>query len=266
MNDQIILSMESCDNNMGEIERQTGLIVTGSSGLLGREIKKLLTSANYPTSKTFDVTKYSQMEEYVANHKCNIILHAAAFTSPPRVEEDPLKAIDVNIIGTGNVVRLCIRHKIKLIYISTDYVFKGDVGNYCEEDPVYPVNKYAWSKLGGECVVRMHDNSLVIRTTFGPNVFPYDKAFIDQWTSRESVGDIAKKIVSVMNKDIKGVIHIGGQRRTVYKYAKSLDEGRDIRPISIGEVSFNVPKDTSLNVEKFNSIMSNSGIEGEDCK
>ncbi len=58
-------------------------------------------------------------------------------------------------------------------------MLKGDQGNYKETDPVYPVNKYAWSKLGGECAVRMYDKSLIIRTTFGPNVFPYQKAFVD---------------------------------------------------------------------------------------
>ena len=83
----------------------------------------------------------------------------------------------------------------RLVQISTDYVFNGEKGNYREDDPVFPVNKYAWSKLGGECAVLIYDNSLVVRTSFGPSQFPFEKAFADQWTSRESVGAIAGKIV-----------------------------------------------------------------------
>src|SRR5690606_22152297 len=96
-------------------------------------------------------------------------------------EKDPLNGIETNIIGTANVVKLCMKHSLRLIYISTDYVFSGDKGDYKENEPVHPVNKYAWSKLGGECAVRMYDKALIVRTSFGANVFPYDKAFVDQW-------------------------------------------------------------------------------------
>lgn len=232
---------------------QSKLIMTGGSGLLGTEIKKSLPQINFPSSEDFNVTNYEQMESYIKLGDYNMLLHAAAFTSPPKVDRDPLKVIEVNIIGTATVVKLCMKYDLKLVYVSTDYVFKGDKGNYREDDPVYPINKYAWSKLGGECAVRMYDNSLIVRTTFGPNVFPYEKAFIDQWTSRESVSVIAKKIISLLDKDIKGVIHVGGKRKTVYEYAKSLDESRDIKQLSVNEVSFKVPIDTSLNCEKYNN-------------
>jgi dTDP-4-dehydrorhamnose reductase len=201
------------------------------------------------------------MKKYVESHGCDLLIHAAAFTSPPLIEKDPLKALEVNIVGTSNVVKLCMEFGIRLIYLSTDYVFEGDRGNYKETDPVYPVNKYAWSKLGGECAVRMYDKSLIIRTTFGPNVFPYPKAFIDQWTSRESVSVIAKKIARLLDKDITGVIHVGGKRKTVYEYAKSLDAAKEIGKLSVNDVSFTVPKDTSLNCEKYNKIMQEGSVE-----
>jgi len=234
---------------------QEKIIFTGGSGLLGSEFKKNLPKINYPSSKDFNILNYEQMEEFIKKGNYNLIIHAAAFTSPPKVDQDPLKAIETNIIGTANITKLCIKHKLKLIYISTDYVFKGDQGNYKEDDPVYPVNKYAWSKLGGECAVKLYDNSLIIRTTFGPNVFPYEKAFIDQWTSRESVSMIAKKIIKLLDKELTGVIHIGGERKTVFDYARSLDKTREIKPLSIKEVNFIVPKDTSLNCEKYFNII-----------
>jgi dTDP-4-dehydrorhamnose reductase len=243
------------------LPNKSRIIFTGGSGLLGSEFRKIRPDINYPSSKEFNVTNYKQMKKYVESYGCDLIIHAAAFTSPPLIEKDPLKALEVNISGTSNVVKLCMEFSIRLIYISTDYVFNGDKGNYKETDPVYPVNKYAWSKLGGECAVRIYDKSLIIRTTFGPNVFPYPKAFVDQWTSRESVSAIAKKIAKLLDKDITGVIHVGGKRKTVYEYAKSLDTAKSIGELSINNVNFAVPKDTSLNCEKYNEIIQEDSIE-----
>jgi dTDP-4-dehydrorhamnose reductase len=171
------------------------------------------------------------------------------------VDKDPLKALQVNIVGTAIVVKLCSRLGARLVYVSTDYVFQGDKGSYSETDPVNPVNKYAWSKLGGECAVRLYDKALIIRTTFGPNRFPYEKAFGDQWTSRQPVSTIAAKIAALLDKDALGVVHVGGERRTVLDYARSLDPARAIGEISVKDVTFRVPVDTSLNCERYNSIV-----------
>lgn len=230
------------------------IIFTGESGLLGTEVKKILPDITYPSLDEFDITNYDQMKRYVESNGCDLIIHAAAFTSPPQIDKDPLTALEVNIVGTSNIVRLCIEFDARLIYICTDYVFKGDKGNYKEDAPVYPVNKYAWSKLGGECAVRLYDKSLVIRTSFGPNVFPYEKAFVDQWTSRESVSAIAMKISKLIDKNVTGVLHVGGPRRTVFEYAKSLDGAKDIKELSINDVNFVVPVDTSLNCDKYDEI------------
>jgi len=231
------------------------ILFTGGGGLLGSEFKKILPDINYPSHKEFDVTNYGQMQRYLETHPCDLIIHAAAFISPPAIDKDPSKAIEVNIIGTSNVVRLCMQHGARLIYVSTDYVFKGDRGNYAETDAVYPVNKYAWSKLGGECAAAMYDKALVVRTTFGPNVFPFEKAFVDQWTSRESVTAIAEKISKLVDKDVTGVIHVGGRRRTVFEYARSLDATRRVGELSVRDVPFTVPVDTSMNCDKYNKLI-----------
>lgn len=233
---------------------QERILVTGGSGLLGGELKGLLPRAHFPTSAEFDVTDFAGMEAYAAGRALELVLHGAAFTSPPKVDKEPLRALEVNIQGTANVVKLCMTRQLRLVYVSTDYVFRGDRGNYEEEDPVYPVNRYAWSKLGGECAARMYDKALIVRTTFGPNVFPYEKAFSDQWTSRESVGQIARKLVGLLEHDLAGVIHVGGPRRTVWDYACSLDAQRPIAKLSIHDVNFRVPADTSLNCERYRSL------------
>ncbi len=233
------------------------ILITGGSGLLGGEFKKLLPDALYPTRDDLDVSVSEQVEKYFEGKDIATVFHGAAFTSPPKVEKDPARALDSNIIGTANIVKACINCGARLIYVSTDYVFSGNKGNYKEEDPVHPVNKYAWSKLGGECAVRMYENSVIIRTSFGPNDFPYEKAFVDQWTSRESVSAVAKMMMKIVDSDYRGVVHIGGDRKTVHEYAVKLSPHKAIGELSVNEVSFEVPEDTSLNVELYRTLFEN---------
>ncbi len=229
----------------------TRLLVTGGSGLLGRSLRQVAPESRYPSSSDFDVTNPAQMEVYLDAWPVDVVLHAAAFTSPPKIDQSPDRALAVNVIGTANVVRSCMSRRIRLVYVSTDYVFLGDRGNYCEEDAVHPVNKYAWSKLGGECAVRMYDSALIIRTSFGPDEFPYPKAFVDQWTSRQRVSAAARDILAAVRSQLTGVLHIGGPRRSVHEYATSLDPSKEIGRLSIKDVPFAVPVDTSLDTSRF---------------
>lgn len=233
------------------MESGKSVLFTGGSGLLGSAMRRLCPDFFYPASNEFDITNYASMLRYAEGKTIGAVLHAAAFTSPPKIDADPIRAVDVNIIGTANVVKFCASLGCRLVYISTDYVFRGDVGNYREEDPVSPVNKYAWSKLGGECAVRLYNKALVVRTTFGPEPFPYEKAFIDQWTSREVVSKIARKLIPLVDSDIVGTLHVGGERRSVYEYALSAAQGRKIGELSINDISFQVPEDTSLDCSRY---------------
>lgn len=247
----------------GRIMRQQEILVTGGNGTLGTQLRKYLPDAVYTDLDNFDVTDYRQMESFVTAGNYKMIFHAAAFISPPLIDKEPIRAVDVNIIGTSNVVKLCSNHSLKLMYICTDYVFNGKGGNYREDDPVFPVNKYAWSKLGGECAVRLHDNHIIVRISFGPNVFPYPKAFTDQWTTRESVRVIARKLAFLALQDVTGTYHVGGTRKTVYEYARSLDPEKVIEKMSINDVGFTVPVDTSLDSSKFNVLWNSENKEEE---
>ena len=222
--------------------------------MLGTAFRKIAPDFLYPDEGEFDVTNFAQMEKYVQAHGCDQVIHAGAFTSPPLVDKDPLKALEVNIVGTANVVKLCMKFGARLMYICTDYVFQGDKGGYSETDPVLPVNKYAWSKLGGECAARLYDRALIVRTTFGPDCFPYDRAFRDQWTSREPVSVTAGKLAALAATDVCGVVHVGGERRTVLEYARSLDRSRAIGELSVKDVPFKVPVDTSLNCARYHNL------------
>jgi len=231
----------------------TKILVTGGNGLLAREIKKNIPVAQFADKNALDVTDMNMVEQYFNSHTIDLVIHTAALMPPMKSKEDPVAAINVNIIGVGNITKACIKRDIKLIYISTDYVFKGDRGNYKEDDELLPVNEYAWGKLGGECCVKLYPKSLIVRMSFGPPEFPYPKAFEDQWTSKETVGAVAKKICFLIGKDISGVIHIGGVRRTVLEYARSLANGDKVLSQKRADLrtGYILPKDTSLNSDKF---------------
>lgn len=222
------------------------ILITGAAGKLGAAVWALLPEAIGATRVDFDLSNASQMSAFLDQHpQVTTILHCAAMISPPKINEDIAQAIQSNIIGTALLSAECYKRNIRLVYISTDYVFSGEKGMYKEADELLPQNKYAWSKLGGECAVQMLDNYVIIRLSFGPDIFPYKAAFTDQYTSRESASVIAKKIKNIVVSDFKGVIHIGGDRKSVYEYALSLG-AENIDKISIKDMSVKMPTDTSL--------------------
>ena len=73
------------------------------------------------------------------------------------------QSIDINIIGTANLVKICSEKKIKLIYFSTNYVYPGLKGNYHEKILYYQLIIMLGLNLGGECAVQMYKNSLILR-------------------------------------------------------------------------------------------------------
>jgi dTDP-4-dehydrorhamnose reductase len=234
---------------------QGSILVTGGSGLLGKELKQRIPGALFPPHADFNVAEPGQMASYLDSRGIRLVIHAAAMTSPPRIDKDPAAALTANVIGTANVVKLSMERGIRLVYISTDYVFPGDRGMYAETDAMLPVNKYAWSKLGGECAARLHDKALIVRTSFGPNEFPYDKAFVDQWTSRLPVREFVDHLLPLLDSELTGVIHVGGPRRSVFEYAKAVSPGKEIGELRLSEVPFKAPRDTSLDTSSYESFL-----------
>lgn len=220
------------------------ILLTGGSGTLGTELKRLKPDLLCPSSKELDITKKENVEKYIIENNPDLIIHAAAYTNVSKAETDFEKAIDVNINGTYNLLKSCIHNGIKIIYISTDYVFDGEKGNYTIEDPVNPLTKYAKSKTAAELMVRMYENSLVIRTSFYNYTFPYEYAFIDQWSSKDYIDVIAPKIIKHILSDELGIIHCVSKRRTIYEIAK--ERNPNIKKATRKSFDFPIPKDTSL--------------------
>jgi dTDP-4-dehydrorhamnose reductase len=233
------------------------ILLTGGTGLLGQELKKIDPSIDTPTHNEMDITNYDNiLYDCQGMYHPNIIIHCAALLDDKIIKKHPNKAIETNIIGTANVAMVCNKLKIRMIYISTDYVYKGDKGYYKEEDELLPFNFYAWTKLGGEASTRGVENHLIIRTSFGPSKFPYTHAFSDVWRSKDYVENVAKDIYKAAISGLLGVVNIGGSRKTVYEYAK--ERNPDILPMKEKHSEFYVPSDTSLNLTKWKNYKNGS--------
>lgn len=224
-------------------------LLTGGSGLLGRNLIPLFPAGSLlrPTSQELDITNVTSVEKYFdKSPNIDLVIHAAAYTDVKKAQRDYSICNQVNVIGTHNVLNACIARNIKIVYISTDAVFDGNKGMYEIGDLINPVSRYAKSKAAAELLVRTYDNSLVIRTSFFDLNFPYSKAFVDQWSSKDYIDIMAPKIFQKATSNHNGIAHVASERRTLFEIAK--ERRQDVEPIELGnfECGFQLPKDLSL--------------------
>ena len=180
-------------------------------------------------------------------------MHLAGLSRPMIEHEKKIsKSINLNIIGTSNLVNACSKLKIKLIYFSTSYVYPGKKGNYKEYDAVLPWNNYAWSKLGGECAVQMYKNSLILRVCMTEKPFIHKKAFANVKLNFIFHDELAKILVKILEK--KGIINVGGPTKTVYNFAKKYNPAIKKKFIKKKSPN-NFPLKSSMNLSKLNKIL-----------
>ena len=230
------------------------IIFTGGNGKFGKVFKKFYSDKKniyYPSSKIFDVTNPKKMENFIKKIKPQFIVHAAAISRPMNLHEKKIeRSISTNIIGTSNIVNLCNKYKLKLIYFSTNYVYPSKNGNYKEHRPLLPFNNYAWSKLGGECAVQMYKNSLILRICMTEKPFLYKYAYTNLKTNFMFHEDLVKVFFKLINK--KGIINIGGPAQSVYNFAKR--NNKKIRKKILKKINSSLPLNSTMNVGKFRKI------------
>lgn len=224
------------------------ILILGGSGSLGTELRKLNADIIALPHSECDIVDLDSVLFSVIAHNPDLVINCAAIIDNRTIEQDPIKTISTNIIGSANVALICAEKNIRYVYISTDYVYKGDRGNYKETDEILPFNKYAWSKLGGECSAVQVKNHLIIRTSFGKSDFDYKQAFTDKWASKDYVDVIAPLILEASLSPITGILNIGTERKTLYDYASQRTEVEGIR---IQDTNHFTPYDTSINLQKW---------------
>ena len=231
------------------------IIITGGSGRFGVHLRKIKSSHRFffPNKKDLNILKPKSIENYLKNKKADIVIHLAGLSRPMDIHNKKIeKSIDLNIIGTANVTKICSKKNVKLIYFSTNYVYPGTKGNYNENDPLLPVNNYAWSKLGGEASVQLYKNSLILRVCMTEKPFVHDKAFANVKTSFMYHDDVSKILFKLLNK--KGIVNLGGKSQFIFDFAKK--DKKNVKKIFLKKKNdLGMPFDSSLNINKLKKIL-----------
>ena len=231
------------------------ILVTGGNGRFAKILKENNNKLNlvFVSRKECNILDIKSIQKIIKKIKPSIILHCAGLSRPMQTHEKNIsKSIDLNIIGTANITKVCEKNNIKLVYFSTGYVYEGTRGNYSETDPVKPFNNYGLSKLGGECAVSMYKNSLILRITMTEKPFLYKKAFSNLKTNYMFHEDLVKILPKLINK--KGIINVGGKTQSVYSFAKSQD--KTIRKIKAIKNNL-IPLNQTMNLTKLKKLLKN---------
>lgn len=145
------------------------IAVLGSQGQLGRDLLPRLGGEVVPLTRAeIDLSRPDTVAPGLAACRPDVLVNCAAYNFVDKAEAEPEAAFAVNAWGVRELARACAAAKVKLVHVSTDYVFGLDAGRaepLTENDPPGPVSVYGLSKLAGEYVVRAESpNNLVVRT------------------------------------------------------------------------------------------------------
>lgn len=215
------------------------VLITGGSGILGTELKKVFPDVIAPTHKELDICDKNSVFDFFKKKDIDLVIHAAAVTKVRLCEENRELAMNVNVNGTRNLVDAIIefKKKTRFIYISTACVFDGHSGMYKEKSIPYPENFYALTKLLGEYEVKKMNNYLIVRTNFvSKQKWPYPKAFTDRFGTYLFSNQVAEGLKEVENANLKGFVHIVGDRKiSMFEIAKMTTP--EVLPMTINEYS-----------------------------
>lgn len=244
--------MDKLKTDLNELENVKNKILVLGDGLLGSEIVKQ-SGCNYLSRKkdNFDI---SDVESYykhfldiyngvIVVKKYDTIVNCIANTDTYSNDRD--NHWNINYKFVSDLVEFCNKFDIKIVHISTDYIYTGSVDNATEEDvPVHCNNWYGYTKLLGDGLVQLlSKNYLLFRCTHKPNPFPYDNAWIDQVGNFDYVDYVADKIIKSIQ--LNGVYNIGSELKSVFELALKTKE--NVSPVlSPGRI----PKNTSMSTLK----------------
>ncbi len=265
------------------------MLITGVSGLLGNNLAYYFKNkyeilgfyCSHPVSmagiktEKLDLLDKSSLKKIIQEFKPSVIIHCASLANVDRCENDPEIASKINVLSTKNIVEIIANKDTTLVYISSDSVYDGVLGNFSEIDSINPLNCYGRTKYEGELEVLKEENCIIFRTNFfGWNI--QDKKSIGEWildelkAGRQIKGfndayfssiytfELAKVIDIAIQNQLHGVYNCGSAD-SCSKYEFSLKianrfsfESKSIVPSSIDDFPFKAKrgKNLSLNVSK----------------
>ena len=199
------------------------ILVTGKNGQLGKSIHKIVTSHEQNSEFVFvgrealDLSSQDSIINYFNNNSFDIIINCAAYTAVDKAEKEVELANYINHLAISKIAEISNKQKIKLIHISTDFIFDGvSEKAYLESDDPSPLNIYGKSKLAGEVAVcaAMQKNAIIIRTSWLYSEYSnnfvdtilrkaqkFDELSVvsDQFSSPTNASDLAKVIIQIIN-------------------------------------------------------------------
>jgi dTDP-4-dehydrorhamnose reductase len=246
------------------------ILLTGGSGKLGSAVRAsgLIPGLIAPGHGALDITKPAEISWFFDAHPVDAVIHCAALARMLECETHPARALETNIIGTCLLVAEVLKREaerkkgIRFVYLSTDGVYAGDTGNFSERAATIPYNRYGWTKLGGECAVRMLSNFCIVRTSFfDPAHIPFAESATDVYSSRLPIGDLVKAIAILLNADFIGTINVGDARRSEYERYKEYKS--TLRPCTYKEIArdlpFTIARDASLDLSAWKKLKRRRG-------
>jgi dTDP-4-dehydrorhamnose reductase len=207
------------------------IIILGANGQLGNEFRQL--EKDFPSFKFFfydvaemDIMQKDLVDRGISEVKPDFVVNCAAYTAVDKAETDKELAYAINSDAIKNIAAACVTHSVKLIHISTDYVFDGEASKpYTEDSPVNPSSIYGLSKLEGEKgALQTAENAIVIRTAWVYSVYgnnfvktmlrlmstkPEISVVADQFGSPTYAHDLAVAIMQIISegKWVPGIYH-----------------------------------------------------------
>ena len=197
------------------------VLVTGSNGQLGNALKEVFAANEeinpiYVDIDELDITDRQAVEEFVSRNKIDTIVNCAAYTAVDKAEDENIKAAKINTEAVGNIAQTARKHKVKVIHISTDYVFAGNnFRPYNENDEPYPRSIYGRTKLEGEGMLNAYcPDAVIIRTAWLYSEFGHNfvktmlrlasegqdiRVVYDQIGTPTYAGDLARAINAVIS-------------------------------------------------------------------
>lgn len=254
------------------------ILVTGVSGQLGFDVMQELERRGHETvgvsSQTMDITDADKVSEVIQAAAPDAVIHCAAYTAVDAAEDDEERCRMVNVEGTQNIADVCKRLDIKMIYISTDYVFSGEGERFWEpEDEKMPQSVYGRTKYEGELAVQNTlEKYFVVRVswTFGVNGKNFVKTMLklaenhdtvrvvnDQFGSPTATADIAVLLADMIQTDKYGVYNASSEGVcSWYEFAcaiyaeAGLGDKMTVMPVTTEEYGAKAPRPRNSRMSK----------------
>lgn len=232
--------------------RLTRILVTGADGIMGTALRPYFPHATFAPKAALDVGDAGSVKRFFSGQSFDLVIHAGAVTSN---RADPAAYCQVNIVGTANLLHHTRKVGGRFVYLSTDYVYADTGRPHPETDPLLPVNTYAWSKLGGECVAQTYAQSLIVRGSWYTTL-TFTAAATDAYTGKVPVDKAAGWVAALATSTVTGVVNVGGERRSLYEIVVG-ECNPNCRPITRTQVQlpYPVPRDSSLDCTRLHVIV-----------